>query len=140
MIKIHCRAKKYIIENRKNKGVRDFFRRRALPRSFRAQIVCNAGILRASPQAVIPHAFSVLCPHAAGKAGKAALPFAAGKAGRAVIPHAFSVLCPNAAGKTGRAVLPFAAGKAGRTALLFSGWVRKRGCCKNVFLYLLRLS
>ena len=26
------------------------------------KIVCNAGILRASPQAVIPHAFSVLCP------------------------------------------------------------------------------
>ncbi len=63
--------------------------------------MCNAGILRASPQAVIPHAFSVLCPNAAGRTGRTALPFAAGKTGRAVIPHAFSVLCPHAAGRAG---------------------------------------
>ena len=53
--------------------------RSALPRSFRAQIVCNAGILWASPQAVIPHAFSVLCPpchREDGEAGRTVLPFA----------------------------------------------------------------
>ena len=79
------------------------------------KIVCNAGILWASPQAVIPHAFSVLCPNAAGKTGRA------GKAGKAALLFA--------AGKTGRTALLFAArkaGRTGRTALPFSGWVRKR--------------